>query len=719
MSEHETAAPADRTPSLTDLVGLPVPTAGAVSPDGRRTAYLVSRANWKDDRHEARVFVHDRTTQRTHPLTRSGHASQVRWLGPDALAVLREDFDGCGEGGAQVWLFEGLLGEGWRITDHEGGIGAFEPFAEGILYKAADPKRRKNEERADRFGTLRHQEREASADALYYLGLRRLRAFEDALRATGSEKEREKLRRPVVDLSPVLPGAPAITDFAPSPTGDAVYLTCRARDDLVFLDDTTCYRLGLDPEAALERQLALDAAEDRSDGAEKDGDPPTDHLGTLVRLALPPGAAVGPVSPDGNHVVVRHRVRDRKWTTQSDLFALDVTVGIEAIEAEGLERALPSVTAELDQEPLSVRWCDAGILATVIEGTHASIYLLSPDGPPRRLALEPARPGPFFDVTAGGDLCYVGADAERYQEVYTARLAADGTVGDVARLTDFQAAVAPFELGTVETIRWTSRDGTPIEGVLRRPPGFEPGRRYPLAFVVHGGPSWASRELLLDGDDLRYYPTVALAARGVLVLKPNYRGSLGRGQAFLELNAGNLGVGDLWDLESAIDALDERGLVDPERVVCMGWSQGGYISAMAAIRSDRFRAVSVGAGISDWYTYHVSNDIPQFTTHYLGASPFDDRETYRATAPIEGLSEDAAPTLIQHGAKDQRVPLSNAMELFRGLQAKGVPVELFVYPEMAHPITKPRENRAVLWQNLTWFAHHLFGDELDFFGPGD
>jgi dipeptidyl aminopeptidase/acylaminoacyl peptidase len=235
-----------------------------------------------------------------------------------------------------------------------------------------------------------------------------------------------------------------------------------------------------------------------------------------------------------------------------------------------------------------------------------------------------------------------------------------------------------------------------------------------LAFVVHGGPSWASHELLLDWEDVRYYPTVELVSRGVLVLEPNYRGSLGRGQAFLELNAGNLGVGDLWDLESAVDALVEQGLVDPERVVCMGWSQGGYISAMAATHSDRFKAVSVGAGISDWYTYRVSNDIPQFTDHYLGSSPFDDREIYRETAPIERLSGDTAPMLIQHGENDQRVPLSNAMELFRGLQDKGVPVELFVYPGMGHPITKPRENRAVMWQNLTWFAHHLFGDDLDF-----
>jgi dipeptidyl aminopeptidase/acylaminoacyl peptidase len=217
----------------------------------------------------------------------------------------------------------------------------------------------------------------------------------------------------------------------------------------------------------------------------------------------------------------------------------------------------------------------------------------------------------------------------------------------------------------------------------------------------------------LSGEDLSYYPTVQFVNRDVLVLKPNYRGSIGRGQAFTELNVNNLGVGDLWDLESAIDHLAALGWVDPDRVGCMGWSQGGYISAYAGLKSDRFKAVSVGAGISDWYTYHISNDIPQFTTDYLSESPFRDRDIYNRTAPITGIANAKTPMLIQHGSEDRRVPLSNAMELYRGLKEMNVPVELFVYPGMGHPITKPRENHAVMHQNLTWFSHYLLGEELE------
>jgi dipeptidyl aminopeptidase/acylaminoacyl peptidase len=165
-------------------------------------------------------------------------------------------------------------------------------------------------------------------------------------------------------------------------------------------------------------------------------------------------------------------------------------------------------------------------------------------------------------------------------------------------------------------------------------------------------------------------------------------------------------------VESAVDHLVELGWVDPEKVGCMGWSQGGYISAFAGLHSDKFKAVSVGAGISDWYTYHISNDIPDFTRDYLSGSPFRNRILYEKTAPISNLSNAKTPMLIQHGSDDRRVPLSNATELYRGLKEMGVPVELFIFPGMGHPITKPRENHAVMYQNLNWFSHHLLGEDL-------
>ena len=170
------------------------------------------------------------------------------------------------------------------------------------------------------------------------------------------------------------------------------------------------------------------------------------------------------------------------------------------------------------------------------------------------------------------------------------------------------------------------------------------------------------------------------------MLEPNYRGSAGYGEKFRALNVRNLGVGDAWDVLSGIDALIAQGVADANRVGAMGWSQGGYISAFLTTHdSARFKAISVGAGISDWMTYYVSTDITPFTPQYLKATPWDDPEIYAKTSPMTYIKGAKTPTLIQHGATDQRVPPPNAFELYRGLPGPA-------RPQRAHHL--PRLRRA-------------------------
>jgi dipeptidyl aminopeptidase/acylaminoacyl peptidase len=175
------------------------------------------------------------------------------------------------------------------------------------------------------------------------------------------------------------------------------------------------------------------------------------------------------------------------------------------------------------------------------------------------------------------------------------------------------------------------------------------------------------RPVLLQ-PDARYYPSDIWAARGALILKVNYRGSAGYGEKFRRLNERNLGVGDAWDVLSGVDALVSRGWVDPARVGCMGWSQGGYISAFLTTSTTRFAAISDGAGISDWATYYYNTDITPFTINYLGANPVEDPEIYGKTSPITYVKTASTPTLIQHGENDRRVPIANAYELRQALE---------------------------------------------------
>jgi dipeptidyl aminopeptidase/acylaminoacyl peptidase len=238
-----------------------------------------------------------------------------------------------------------------------------------------------------------------------------------------------------------------------------------------------------------------------------------------------------------------------------------------------------------------------------------------------------------------------------------------------------------------------------------------------LLCIIHGGPTGIDRPALLT-PDTRYYPSDIWAARGALVLKVNYRGSAGYGEKFRTLNMRNLGVGDAWDVLSGVDYLINKGWVDRNRVACMGWSQGGYISAFLTASSDRFVAISVGAGISDWSTYYYNTDITPFTINYLGKNPVEDPEIYQKTSPISYVKNARTPTLIQHGEFDRRVPIANAYELRQALEDKGVPVEMIVYKGFGHGINKPRAMRAVMNHNLAWFNHFIWNDPLpDFASP--
>ncbi|HYM60780.1 MAG TPA: prolyl oligopeptidase family serine peptidase, partial [Thermoanaerobaculia bacterium] len=305
-------------------------------------------------------------------------------------------------------------------------------------------------------------------------------------------------------------------------------------------------------------------------------------------------------------------------------------------------------------------------------------------------------------------IAFSASDATHVQEIFVAALPSGGHALMARKVTDMTAQLAGFTLGTVEMMTWKSKDGETIEGVLHKPANYDHSKKYPLLVVIHGGPTSVSRPVLNPAN--RYYPIELFLAKGALVLEPNYRGSAGYGERFRSLNVRNLGIGDMWDVMSGIDSLVARGMVDERKLGSMGWSQGGYISAFLTTNTDRFKAISVGAGISNWVTYYVNTDITPFTRQYLHATPWEDSAVYGLTSPMTNIKNAKTPTLIQHGERDKRVPPPNAFELYRGLRDNGVPARLILYAGFGHGITKPKSNRAVLEHNLDWFSHYVFGE---------
>ena len=416
--------------------------------------------------------------------------------------------------------------------------------------------------------------------------------------------------------------------------------------------------------------------------------------GRVQQLVTQEGPDTNPVwSPDGSRLAFE--------TTMADPWFYYANTMIAVVPAGG--GAPTPLTKAFDEDASLVAWGPAGIFFSASSRTWSYLHSVNPDtGAVSRHAPGDRWNTSFFTFSADyARTAFIGSEPDTFPEIYAAPLATMAP----ARVSDQGAQVAEWASPVREVIAWKSQDGTPIEGVLHRPATLEPGRRYPLLFVIHGGPTGVSRPVPFASA---YYPIDLFVARGALVLEPNYRGSAGYGGAFRALNVRNLGVGDAWDVLSGIDHLVARGIADRDRVGAMGWSQGGYISAFLATRhAARFRALSVGAGISNWMTYYVNTDIHPFTRQYLHATPWDDPAIYAKTSPMTYIRDAKSPTLIQHGELDQRVPIPNAYELYQGLQDVGVTTRLVVFKGFGHGLNKPKANRAVMEQNLDWFSQHV------------
>jgi len=419
--------------------------------------------------------------------------------------------------------------------------------------------------------------------------------------------------------------------------------------------------------------------------------------GKIKKIVNTPGPDRNPKwSPDGKQIAFE--------TAAGSKYFFYTNVKIAVVDVDG---GAPRVlTDAFDEDPGLIAWAADGIYFAAEQKSYAHLFRLNPDTKVVEKLSAPEHLAAFsFSFSKDSkQAAYRAALENEYPEIFTA------SVGpwQANKLTALGDQLKRFTVARREMISWKAGDGTLIEGVLLKPPDFDPKKKYPLLVVIHGGPTGVDQPIL-NAD--RYYPLERFVAKGALILRPNYRGSAGYGEKFRALNVRNLGVGDYSDVISGVDALIAKGFVDKDRVGSMGWSEGGYISAFITASSDRFKAVSVGAGISDWMTYYVNTDITPFTRQYLHATPWDDPEIYKKTSPITYVAKAKTPTLIQHGENDRRVPIPNGYELRQALEDHGVPVKMVVYKGFGHGITKPKQQRAVMEENEKWFAKYIWDEE--------
>jgi dipeptidyl aminopeptidase/acylaminoacyl peptidase len=280
-------------------------------------------------------------------------------------------------------------------------------------------------------------------------------------------------------------------------------------------------------------------------------------------------------------------------------------------------------------------------------------------------------------------------------EVWVAH--ADGT--GLKQVTTTNPDLDRASLAITERVRWRSEDGMEIEGVVVKPAGFQPGRKYPLVVRPHGGPHGASR----FGFNAEYQ---VYASQGYISFAPNFRGSTDYGQPFLDADRGNLGGGDFRDLMSGVDHLIAQGYVDADRLLITGSSYGGFMTAWAIGHTDRFKAAMAGAPVVNAQSFFGTSDIPTWVEWEYYGPPWKNPDLVRAYSPISHIQHAKTPTLITHGAEDVRVPLSQGFELYRSLKTLGVPTELVIYPGERHGFSRPQHQVDRLRRTLEWFARY-------------
>jgi dipeptidyl aminopeptidase/acylaminoacyl peptidase len=654
------AVPSDQTrrvPTVDDLLTIKSVGAAQISPDGKWVAYTVGFGEFKQDAFINQIWLAQTESGRTFQLTRGEKSSiNPRWS-PDGqwLAFLSNRQ----EDKNQIFLINPLGGEAQQLTKSETAIGNFAWSEDGktIAYTATEPTAQRAKDRKDYLDDY-----DVVREGYSYVHLWTMNVAE-AMKAPLVGKQRTKKK----DFS--------VDSFSWSPDGSSIVFGATLNPDLIQGVTSDIYLLRL----------------------------ADDSVKKIVDL---PGPDSGPrFSPDGKQIVFSSAMGNKIF------FASNSRLAVISIDG-GKPR---SITDTFDENPGLLEWKADGIYFGGQQKTASHLFRVDPaNGKIVRLSSPDNLMGGSFSFTRAGDrMAFVAGSPTSMNEVFVSE------VKNFAprKLTNLTEQAKTFTLGTREVISWKSQDGTVIEGVLIKPADFDAAKKYPLLCIIHGGPTGVDRPLLLT-PDARYYPSDIWAAHGALILKVNYRGSAGYGEAFRKLNVRNLGVGDAWDVLSGVDYLVSKGWVDKSKVACMGWSQGGYISAFLTTSSDRFVAISVGAGISNWATYYYNTDITPFTINYLGNDPAVDPAIYQKTSPMTYIKNAKTPTLIQHGELDRRVPIANAYELRQGLEDRGVKVEMVVYKGYGHGITKPKSMRAVMTHNLGWFNHYIWGDPLpDFTAP--
>jgi dipeptidyl aminopeptidase/acylaminoacyl peptidase len=408
----------------------------------------------------------------------------------------------------------------------------------------------------------------------------------------------------------------------------------------------------------------------------------------------------GELSPDNSQVLFTAEASTRlepnyTWT----LFTVPASGGTPSMTVPALPYAIEHASWAPDSKT---------ILGLVNMGVHSEIFRIDVASHTAKPLTDGRHSVQSWSVNQSAkQMVFQLDEPDRLGDAWTLPL--DG--GTPKRVTGWYDSLATdYALPRQEKVTWKGADGVTIEGILFYPIGYETGKRYPLVVQLHGGPHESDKFGYGAGVLVNYVPV--LAAKGYAVLRPNYRGSSGYGDAFRRDVVHNYFNNMHLDVMAGVDAVIENGVADPDRLAVMGLSAGGHLTNKLITFTNRFKAASSSAGAADWISFLGDTDARAIHAEWFGGFPWQKNvpiEPFWNNSPLKDVSRVRTPTLLFAGEEDRRVPMSQVEELYRGLVANGVETRFYVAPREGHQWSELRHQIFKANSELEWFDRHVVG----------
>jgi dipeptidyl aminopeptidase/acylaminoacyl peptidase len=663
-----------RAVTFDDVLAIKAVGGATISPDGSQVLYTVRQWVAEKERMEARTHIWSVPTSGAAPARQitSGEKgdTQPQWS-PDGRFISFVSARGTGEDvKAQVYLMRADGGEAAKLTDSKESVSSYSwsPDSSRIAYVTTDPRSAEEEASIKKRDDERVFEGDFRFAHIWVIDVEvRLKA--DATAGNGTDGN---VASGFSRTSRITEGTAYTVAGAPSWAPDGKRFVFGAGATPMLRDNRRdIYLANLDTKQI--DKLSTNFGSDTSPKWSPDG----------KSIAWTSEPYTGAPLPDGTAPGV---------TMQSKLMLYDVAA-----------RSIKDVSSPaFDTDAGNPVWTAEGNRVMFVAGKRAYNEAFAYDlttGRYTQLSTRKTLQG--ASISKDGRTIALTMDSpDSASEVYVT----DPAFQNFRKLTTTNPQLAELAQGATEVVTWKSTDGMEVEGVLLKPVGFEAGRKYPTLVVAHGGPAGAYvngfRLGGLEGGQV-------WANKGWAVFYPNPRGSTNYGEKFLQHNVSDWGGGDYKDIMTGVDALVARGIADPDKLAHIGWSYGGYMTAWVITQTTRFKAAMVGAGLTNMWSMYGTNDIPSVLISYFGGIPnAKTLPLYLDRSAMSHIDKVTTPTLILHGAQDERVPVGQAQELYRGLKDRGKATELVFYPREGHGFTEYYHQKDRMQRIYDWVTKY-------------